>query len=230
MRRYRGRRARAGLKGKAVADGRPAPSDRTPQPALISFCQRLQHTRRRASKYFTSSFSFLRSDMAPLAPAASESTPLLRPSSPSPSWLSATRQGEHEDSAIDIRIRRDISELAGGHESEDEEDFIGRSSFGQAVSLSSPVRRWTGLPCLPPPALQSSFPPRSRAESPSRRSLSACQLARRPHRNRSFGIVRIPSPVFAYSMHVRTLADPDHRSSSADHWPSLTAVGSLDLS
>lgn len=139
MRRYRGRRARAGVREKLslMADLRPptVPPSKPYFPSA-SVCRPLVDERASTSHPRS---SFLQSDMAPLAPAASESTPLLRPSSPSPSWLSATRQGEHEDSAIDIRIRRDISELAGGHESEDEEDFIGRSSFGQAVSPSLPV-------------------------------------------------------------------------------------------
>lgn len=62
-----------------------------------------------------------------MAPST-ETTPLLHPA------VAGAREAEHEDSAIDIRIRRDISDLVGGHDSDDEEDFVGRSTFSQAVS------------------------------------------------------------------------------------------------
>lgn len=71
----------------------------------------------------------------------SETTPLLEPS--------AGRLAEHEDSAIDIRIRRDLSDLVGGHDSDDEEEFVGRSTFSQALANSLGDLIGTGLLASP---------------------------------------------------------------------------------
>ena len=70
-----------------------------------------------------------------------ETTPLLDPS--------AGRLAEHEDSAIDIRIRRDLSDLVGGHDSDDEDEFVGRSTFSQALANSLGDLIGTGLLASP---------------------------------------------------------------------------------